>query len=76
MVYSFELIVEDSYNVKFDLPNGHQHSVILLEDSPLNTHPSYDWVKNKFTLMFKKAQSKHKMSIKTSQLNSLYPSSK
>ena len=57
------------YNVRFDLPSGIRilYSWKIL---PLN-----DEVKKKFTLMFKKPQSKHKMSIKTSLLNSLYPSS-
>ena len=41
------------------------YSVFLLEDSAFKYTPSYREVKNKFTLAFKKPQSKHKMSIKT-----------
>ena len=70
MIFFF---VEDIYNVRFDLLSGHLYSVFLLEDSAFKYTPSYDEIKNMFSFTFKKAQSKHKMSIKTSQLNSLYP---
>ena len=52
------------YNVRFDLPSGHPYSVFLLGDSAFKYTPSYDEVKNKFTLTFKKPQSKHKTSKK------------
>ena len=51
------------------------YSVFLLEDSAFKYTPSYDAVISKFTLTFNKPQSKHKMVIKTSELNSLYSSS-
>ena len=30
---TLNFFVEDSYNVRFDLPSGHPYSVFLLEDS-------------------------------------------
>ena len=35
------IFVEDSYNVRFDLPSGHPYSVFLLEDSAFKYTPSY-----------------------------------
>ena len=59
MYYLF--FVEDNYNVRFDLTPRHLYSVSLLEDSAFKYTPSYDEVNSKFTLTFKKPQSKHKI---------------
>ena len=61
MIFPFFNFVEDSYNVRFDLPSKLPYSVFLLEDSAFKYITSYGEVKNKFTLTFKKPQSKHKI---------------
>ena len=48
------LFVDDTYNVRLDLPSGHPYSVFLLEDSAFKYTPSYDEIKNKCTLTFQK----------------------
>ena len=65
--------VEDTISLGLTCPPGIS-ILFLLDDFAFKYIPPYDEVKYKVTITFKKPQSKHKISIKTSQLNSLYPS--
>ena len=72
-VYLLSFFVEDTITLGLIRPPGIR-ILFLLKDSTYKYTSSYGEGKDKFTLTVKQPQSKHKMSIKTSQLNSLYPS--